>query len=180
MTGTAAHLLPRSSPGKRQSAFEAAATTRCGSGVGNIDHGGRLVADRAIPGRSARHSSRRSVKGRAPAKGEGGDGWARHHEFMMRERPHRAPNACVLPQGRSICSTSRRGASLEWERQACPPHCKRVSCDGVRCMQPPVVRRAGGVLRLTLNNAPPSPWSPLATGSPAVCARGSFRFSSPY
>ena len=137
-------------------------------GLRNFDHGGRLVTDRAIPGRSARHSSRRSVKGRAPAKGEGGDGWARHHEFMMRERPHRAPNACVLPQGRSICSASRRGASLEWERllppgQACPPHCKRVSCDGVRCMQPPV-RRAAVVLRLTLNNAPPSPWSPLKGG----------------
>ena len=47
--------------------------------------------------------------------------------------------------------------------QAYPTHCKRVSCDGVRCMQPPV-RRAAVVLRLTLNKAPPSPWSPLKGG----------------
>ena len=87
--------------------------------VRKIDHGGRMVADRAISGRSARRFSRRSVKGRAPAKGEDGDGWARHHEFMMRER--RTPSTERLCAAAAAASAVRVGAARHWNGSALPP-----------------------------------------------------------
>ena len=86
------------------------------------------------------------MKGRAPAKGEGGEGWARHHDARA-STP--ITDACVLLPQHLQCESARRVTGMGAPPQACPPHCKRVFCDGVRCMQPPV--RLPVVLRLTLN-----------------------------
>ena len=79
----------------------------------------------------ATRCSRRSLQDvfRAPAEGEGREGWDRHRDARACHRSLCAAAACAV----------RVGAARHWNAsafppgQAYPPHCERVHCDGVRC-----------------------------------------------
>ena len=103
----------------------------------------------------ASRCSKRSVQGalRAPAEGEGGEGWSRDH--------HARACGGTLVCCRSMCSASRRGAPLGSERLL--PRPGRSPALSARVLQrfalrpcAHVVLRARRASRLRLNNARPS------------------------
>ena len=111
----------------------------------------------------ASRCSRRSVQGalRAPAEGEGGEGWSRHH--------HARACGGTLVCCRSMCSASRRGAPLGSERLL--PRPGRSPALSARVLQRFALERCGQVgaarrrhSRVTLNNARPSRVPPRGGG----------------
>ena len=85
----------------------------------------------------ASRCSRRSVQGalRAPAEGEGGEGWSRHH--------HARACGGTLVCCRSMCSARRRGAPLGSERL--PPRPGRSPALSARVLQRFALERCGHV-----------------------------------
>ena len=79
----------------------------------------------------ATRCSRRSLQGvfRAPAEGEGREGWDRHRDARACHRSLCAAAACAVRVG----AARHCNGSAFPPGQAYPPHCERVHCDGVRC-----------------------------------------------
>ena len=112
----------------------------------------------------ASRCSKRSVQGalRAPAEGEGGEGWSRDH--------HARACGGTLMCCRSMCSASRRGAPLGSERLL--PRPGRSPALSARVLQRfalqpcahDVVLRARRASRLRLNNGVPSRVPPRGGG----------------
>ena len=79
----------------------------------------------------ATRCSRRSLQDvfRAPAEGEGREGWDRHRDARACHRSLCAAAACAVRVG----AARHCNGSAFPPGQAYPPHCERVHCDGVRC-----------------------------------------------
>ena len=109
--------------------------------------------------RCSRRSAQRAL--RAPAEGEGGEGWSRHH--------HARACGGTLVCCRSMCSASRRGAPLGSERLLPRPGRSPALSARVlqrfaleRCAQAGAARRRPS--RLRANNARPSRVPPRGGG----------------
>ena len=111
----------------------------------------------------ASRCSRRSVQGalRAPAEGEGGEGWSRHHHARAFGERLCAAAACAV----------RVGAERRWDRSAFPPGQADPRALSARVLQRFALERCGQVgaarrrhSRVTLNNARPSRVPPRGGG----------------